>query len=61
MIRKIGRIKWRNVIFMTLTIILGTILIVYTFAGAVLQESYRLNPPTEQEIAEDPSLVRYLK
>lgn len=31
----------------------------YIFAGAVLQESYRNYLPTDAEIAEDPSLVIY--
>ena len=31
------------------------------FIGAVLQESYRNYPPTAEEIAENPELVRYVK
>ena len=31
------------------------------FAGAVLQESYKSCPPTAEEIAENPELVRYAK
>ena len=31
------------------------------FAGAVLQESYKNYPPTTEEIAENPELVRYAK
>lgn len=31
------------------------------FAGAVLQESYKNCPPTAEEIAENPELVRYAK
>ena len=31
------------------------------FAGAVLQESYKNYPPTAEEIAENPELVRYTK
>lgn len=31
------------------------------FAGAVLQESYKSYPPTAEEIAENPELVRYAK
>lgn len=31
------------------------------FAGAVLQESYNLNPPTDAEIAENPRLEVYRK
>ena len=31
------------------------------FVGGVLQESYRKYPPTAEEIAENPELVRYTK
>ena len=31
------------------------------FVGAVLQESYKNYPPTAEEIADNPSLVRYAK
>lgn len=31
------------------------------FVGAVLQESYKSCPPTAEEIAENPELVRYAK
>ena len=31
------------------------------FVGAVLQESYKNYPPTEEEIAENPELARYAK
>ena len=31
------------------------------FMGAVLQESYKNYPPTAEEIAENPELVRYTK
>lgn len=33
----------------------------YAFAGAVLQESYKLDPPTAAEIKEDPSLAVYVE
>ena len=39
-------------------LIIGMITI---FVGAVLQESYRNYPPTAEEIAENPELVRYTK
>ena len=29
------------------------------FAGAVLQESYKLYPPTAEELTENPELARY--
>ena len=31
------------------------------FVGAVLQESYKNYPPTAEEIADNPELVRYTK
>ena len=31
------------------------------FVGAVVQESYKNYPPTAEEIAENPELVRYAK
>lgn len=31
------------------------------FAGAVLQESYKITPPTDAEIAENPKLEIYRK
>lgn len=33
----------------------------YAFAGAVLQESYKLDPPSAAEIKEDPSLAVYIE
>ena len=39
-------------------LIIGMITI---FVGAVLQESYKNYPPTAEEIAENPELVRYTK
>ena len=38
-----------------------TIGMITIFVGAVLQESYRNYPPTSEEIAENPELVRYTK
>lgn len=34
--------------------------IIAIFAGAVLQESYKLYPPTAEELAENPELVSYI-
>ena len=31
----------------------------WTFAQAVLQESYKLDPPSQEEIQHDPSLEQY--
>ena len=36
-----------------------TIGMITIFVGAVLQESYKNCPPTAEEIAENPELVRY--
>ena len=33
----------------------------YAFAGAVLQESYKLDPPSAAEVKEDPSLAVYVE
>ena len=38
-----------------------TIGMITIFVGAVLQESYKNCPPTAEEIAENPELVRYTK
>ena len=37
------------------------IVMITIFVGAVLQESYKNYPPTAEEIAENPELVRYAK
>jgi len=39
--------------------VLATLLLALLF-HAVVQQSYRNAPPTEQELLEDPSLARYL-
>lgn len=39
---------------------LGAALLLTIFFHAVIQTSFRMNPPTEAELAEDPSLARYL-
>ncbi len=59
--RTIGRIKWLNAILMAgacIALIAGMLLV---FAGAVLQESFKITPPTAAELAEDPSLAVYLQ
>ena len=38
-----------------------TIGMITIFVSAVLQESYKNYPPTAEEIAENPELVRYAK
>ena len=44
--------------FVCAVLVIGMVTI---FIGAVLQESYRNYPPTAEEIAENPELVRYTK
>ena len=36
------------------------LLLGYMLFGAVIQQSFRMNPPTAEELAQDPSLERYL-
>lgn len=53
------RVKWLNVALIglaTVALLIGMLLV---FAGAVLQESFKITPPTAAELAEDPSLVVY--
>ena len=40
--------------------ILGALIIGAIFVGAVIQQSFRNCPPTQAEIAEEPSLEVYL-
>ena len=37
------------------------VLMAYVAVGAVLQESYKITPPTAEEVAENPKLAVYLK
>ena len=56
--------RLRKPIRVTLELLAGVALAIgmlAMFAGAVLQESYKLNPPTDAEIAENPSLEVYRK
>ena len=45
-------------VLVCIALVIGMITI---FVGAVLQESYKNYPPTAEEIAENPELVRYTK
>ena len=45
-------------VLVCIALVIGMITI---FVGAVLQESYKNYPPTEEEIAENPELARYAK
>lgn len=40
--------------------LIGAVLMLQMFIGAVVQESFRNCPPTAAELASDPSLERYL-
>ncbi len=53
------RIKWGRLIgsaLITVALIMG---IGWVFFQAVLQESFKITPPTAEELAEDPNLVIY--
>lgn len=57
--RTIARIKWVRLIG---EILIGAALVIgfmWIFGQAVLQESFKITPPTAEELAEDPSLVVY--
>lgn len=62
--KTIGRIKWGAVIRLLIDVALGIALVcgfLAMFIGAALQESYRLNPPTAEELVEDPALAAYVE
>ena len=44
-------------VVMTAAIAVG---MMYAFAGAVMQESYKLDPPSAAEVKNDPSLAVYV-
>ena len=53
------RIKWGRLIG---EILIGAALaigLLAVMAGAVLQESFKITPPTQAELAEDPNLAIY--
>lgn len=57
--RTIARIRWGRLIG---EILIGAVLaigLLAVMAGAVLQESFKITPPTAEELAEDPNLVIY--
>ena len=54
MAKKIGK----ALAYIALCIIAGCIMAA-VFLGAVLQQSYRMYPPTDEEIAENPALEVY--
>lgn len=44
----------------TFLISLTFISFLYILFNAVMQKSYSMNPPSQQEIVEDPGLIRYV-
>lgn len=54
MAKKIGK----TLAYIALCIIVSCIMVA-VFLGAVLQQSYRMCPPTDEEIAENPALEVY--
>lgn len=58
--RVMPRIRWGALLLEVLTAVLVSAFMILLFIGAALQESYRLAPPTAEELADDPSLARYL-
>ena len=57
--RKVMRIKWGRLIGEALIGAALAIGLLAVMAGAVLQESFKITPPTAEELAEDPSLAVY--
>lgn len=53
-------VKTIHLLGKTVILIVGASLIVAMFALAYLQESYRLNPPSQAERAENPALIEFL-
>lgn len=59
--RTVMRIKWGRLIGEALIGAALAIGLLAVMAGAVLQESFKITPPTAEELAEDPSLAVYLE
>ena len=57
--RTMMRIKWGRLIGEALIGAALAIGLLAVMAGAVLQESFKITPPTAAELAEDPSLAVY--
>lgn len=56
--------KLRPVFAVAVDVIIAAVMacgMLYTFAQAVLQESYRNYPPTQEEVANDPNLKIYME
>lgn len=56
-----GRIKWKNFLLLAIAMIAGIAFIGHLAFNAIMAESFKLNPPTQAEIAEDPTLARYAR
>lgn len=54
------KIRVKDIIITVLILLAGTLLFVAMFMGAVIQQSLRNCPPTQAEMAEEPSLEVYL-
>lgn len=54
-----ARIKWLNTIVIGAVAVAMLIGFMWILASAVLQESFKNYPPTQAELAEDPSLAVY--
>lgn len=56
-----ARIKWLNTIVIGAVALAMLIGFMWILGAAVLQESFKITPPTSAELAEDPSLAVYLE
>ena len=55
------RIKWDRVLLTSLITIGMAAMLLTSLFEAVIQESFKITPPTAEELAEDPSLAVYLE
>lgn len=58
--RLVPRIRWGRLILLVIASAGILVLFGYAVIRGVVATSFRYYPPTPSEIAEDPSLVRYL-
>lgn len=59
--KTLGKVRWDRVILLTVGFILAICLMLQFFIAAAVDYSMKIYPPTAEELAEDPSLARYLK
>lgn len=57
--RTIARIRWGRVLLISLITIGMAAMLLTSLFEAVIQESFKITPPTQAELAEDPSLAVY--